>query len=51
MKRWGILTGLLLLLVVLFTGCGASNSEGSSSGKQILRVGMDASYPPFGSQD
>ena len=49
---------LLLLAVCLIgtaalsAGCGQSGtSDGKSSGHKVLRVGMDASYPPFGSQN
>ena len=49
---------LLLLAVCLIgtaalsAGCGQSGtSDGKSSGQKVLRVGMDASYPPFGSQN
>lgn len=44
----------VLTSVVLLTGCGGEQSTGSSaasSGKKVIKVGMDASYPPFGSQD
>lgn len=51
MKRWFALLGLLLLAGVLVAGCGGNAGSDASSGKQVLRVGMDASYPPFGSQD
>ena len=51
MKRWFALLGVLLLAGVLVAGCGGNAGSDASSGKQVLRVGMDASYPPFGSQD
>lgn len=52
MKRIFVLLSLFILSAVLFTGCGSSGTSGSgSSGRPMLRVGMDASYPPFGSQD
>lgn len=51
MKRWFVLLGLLILAGALLTGCGGNAKSDASSGKQVLRVGMDASYPPFGSQD
>ena len=60
MKLWGVhgmkklflllLTVCLLGTVALTAGCGQSDSA-EQSGKKVLRVGMDASYPPFGSQD
>lgn len=60
MKLWGVhgmkklflllLTVCLLGTVALTAGCGQSDSAGQS-GKKVLRVGMDASYPPFGSQN
>lgn len=59
MKLWGVhgMKKLFLLLTVcllgtaaLTAGCGQSDSA-EQSGKKVLRVGMDASYPPFGSQD
>lgn len=45
-----LLTVCLLGTVALTAGCGQSDSA-EQSGKKVLRVGMDASYPPFGSQD
>lgn len=45
-QRVGLLLFLLLLSVTLL-GCGTSVGENQ---KPVLRVGMDASYPPFGSQ-
>lgn len=60
MKLWGVhgmkklflllLTVCLLGTAALTVGCGQSDSA-EQSGKKVLRVGMDASYPPFGSQD
>lgn len=60
MKLWGVhgmkklflllLTVCLLGTVALTAGCGQSDSA-EQSGKKVLRVGMDASYPPFGSQN
>lgn len=60
MKLWGVhgmkklflllLTVCLLGTAALTAGCGQSDSAGQS-GKKVLRVGMDASYPPFGSQN
>ena len=60
MKLWGVhgmkklflllLTVCLLGTAALTAGCGQSDSA-EQSGKKVLRVGMDASYPPFGSQD
>lgn len=60
MKLWGVhgMKKLFLLLlavcllgtVALTAGCGQSDSA-EQSGKKVLRVGMDASYPPFGSQN
>lgn len=60
MKLWGVhgmkklflllLTVCLLGTAALTAGCGQSDSVGQS-GKKVLRVGMDASYPPFGSQN
>lgn len=44
------MTVCLLGTVALTAGCGQSDSA-EQSGKKVLRVGMDASYPPFGSQD
>lgn len=42
----------LIGTVALTAGCGQSGtSDGKSSGQKVLRVGMDASYPPFGSQN
>ena len=52
-------TILLILTIVfaaaaVFSGC-ANDQQAVSSGEQgqrpVLKVGMDASYPPFGSQD
>lgn len=60
MKLWGVhgmkklflllLTVCLLGTAALTVGCGQSDSA-EQSGKKVLRVGMDASYPPFGSQN
>lgn len=60
MKLWGVhgmkklflllLTVCLLGTAALTAGCGQSDSA-EQSGKKVLRVGMDASYPPFGSQN
>lgn len=60
MKLWGVhgmkklflllLTVCLLGTAALTAGCGQSDSA-EQSRKKVLRVGMDASYPPFGSQD
>ena len=42
----------LIGTVALTAGCGQSGtSDGKSSGQKVLRVGMDASYPTFGSQN
>ena len=50
-----ILLGLstLTLAVGLITGCGAGDKSSGSASKEVplLKVGMDAAYPPFGSQD
>lgn len=60
MKLWGVhgmkklflllLTVCLLGMAALTAGCGQSDSA-EQSGKKVLRAGMDASYPPFGSQN
>ena len=47
-----LLAVCLIGTVALTAGCGQSGtSDGKSSGQKVLRVGMDASYPPFGSQN
>lgn len=52
MKRWFVWAGIMVLSLALLAGCGSSSdTKADSSGKPVLRVAMDASYPPFGSQD
>ena len=52
MKRSILLSALTmtLLAITLLTGCG-STADNTAPKKPILKVGMDASYPPFGSQE
>lgn len=42
---------LLILLFSLFALTLAAGCGSSSSNSSVLRVGMDAAYPPFGSQN
>lgn len=44
---------LIILSLTLLTGCGqnTSSTNAPKDGKPVLRVGMDAAYPPFGSID
>ena len=47
-----LLVVCLLGAATLMAGCGQTgSSDAKSSGQRVLRVGMDASYPPFGSQN
>ncbi|MBE6102398.1 MAG: basic amino acid ABC transporter substrate-binding protein [Selenomonas ruminantium] len=49
-----LLIAVALVTAALFSGCGndaSSSGSGKAEGKHVLKVGMDASYPPFGSQD
>lgn len=54
MKRIVTLLVAMVLVAAVFSGCGneaSSPGSGKAAGKPVLKVGMDASYPPFGSQD
>ena len=47
-KHTLLLLIFVLLAAVTMAGCGSTKQESS---KPTIKVGMDASYPPFGSQD
>ena len=47
-KHTLLLLIFVLLAAVTMAGCGGTKQESS---KPTIKVGMDASYPPFGSQD
>lgn len=46
-KRNLVLSVLLVLSAVIFTSCGGNDKDTAIDDENILRVGMEANYPPF----
>jgi glutamine transport system substrate-binding protein len=51
MKKFGLFS-LVLILVLVISACGTSNSAGEKSKKEkVYKVGVDTTYPPFEYKD